>query len=291
MKEKLFLLKKIIPKKTWFKKIKRLFSPSYIRSTSAELEDIFHAMYSKKTFCERNAKNIETLYLGSSHIEYAFDSNLFDNSICNLGSNSQDLYNTLQLYKHFSSKLPKLKNIVVSISVFSPGYYLAKTERKFITDAFIYLYDFSYDKYIPEYKTILACNFFEKKFYKQRLTIPSPPAIKDNNPAHERAKPHLRENQRPISQLPFLQTLLSNAEQNGHKVYLVIMPPTQSYENALPSNDILFSKIYPLADSVHKLIDFYGSSQFSNDDFYDYHHLNPIGRKKFSQLLNDKIND
>lgn len=70
----------------------------------------------------KSIKNIETLALGSSHMERGF---IPQDGEYNLGSASQDLYYTYSLYRLYTSK--SVKNIFATFSVFSPNDMLIKS--------------------------------------------------------------------------------------------------------------------------------------------------------------------
>lgn len=83
-----------------------------------ELTQVYQSLRAKRDICLTERESVESIFLGSSHVDYGFFPQYFSNSAYNLGSNSQDLYSSYQLYNFFSSRLPNLKNIFWGVSVF-----------------------------------------------------------------------------------------------------------------------------------------------------------------------------
>ncbi len=81
------------------------------------------------------------------------------------------------------------------------------------------------------------------------------------------------------------------AKKNNVNVYVVIPPFTQDYKSCIPEYNELFSGIIQLCNKNNvKLISFYNSNEYTNEDFYDTDHLNLRGAEKFTKKLKDIIN-
>src|SRR5690606_6316134 len=70
--------------------------------------------YKAKThFLNTNASNVETLILGSSHTMYGINPKYIDNSAYNLSHVSQTIDIDFELLKHYKSKMPHLKHVIL----------------------------------------------------------------------------------------------------------------------------------------------------------------------------------
>jgi hypothetical protein len=89
----------------------------------------------KRTMLERDKGYWETIVLGSSHGDFGFNPLFFPHSF-NLCSRSQDLKHSFLLYKHITNNYPKIKNLVLYYSIFSPGSTIENSPtEKFISPA------------------------------------------------------------------------------------------------------------------------------------------------------------
>ena len=82
---------------------------------------LYAESFLKKEVLINSKQSFDTLILGSSHI-YQY---VTQESELNCALASQDLYSSYKLYEKLNSN--SLKNIIISFSVFTPGYCLIKT--------------------------------------------------------------------------------------------------------------------------------------------------------------------
>ena len=104
----------------------------------------------------------------------------------------------------------------------------------------------------------------------------------------ERTSSHLRENKRSNSQHDCIELLVKAARVDGHRLFIVIFPARKEYTRLLPPKDSLFNGMYELAKKNNlTVIDFYEDTDFEDDDFYDWDHLNENGARKLTKKLNN----
>ena len=109
-------------------------------------QGVFEYTKKKKEGLIAIQNDVETLAIGNSHCDSSIVPCLLDGVSYNLGLASLDMLGTYNLYKKFS-KLPKLKNILCVVSIFSPGYELTKTKSHWRSKAemYAYVFNFNYD--------------------------------------------------------------------------------------------------------------------------------------------------
>jgi hypothetical protein len=246
-----------------------------------------------------NLNKIETLILGSSHGDYGFNPQYFQKYSYNLASASQDLYYSYSLYEKFYSKIPKLKNIILFYSVFSPGFELEKTSEYQRCILFKDFFDISF-KTLRE--NIVSEEKAYKKIYKKikrKLKIDenyrgySQPEIffEQEFTVERKTQVHLRENLRENNQLFYLKKLCESAINNSHEVVIVLSPAREDYKSCLPKSNELFNTLFELTNENNiKVFNFYDDENFINSDFGDFDHLKPFGAVKLTQKINELIN-
>lgn len=253
-------------------------------------EDFLNYVYRKKIGIERDSQSITTLALRASTTDYAFFSPLWEDSF-NLGLTSSDLYYTYHLYKLYRTRLPKLKNIIIFFSVCAPGYELIKTSERYRTVAYNFFFQIPYsNKAYIEPK-------FEKRVLKRCLSLKTPEVDESydgyesktyfgvNISAQERFRTHFRENQRYPDQMPWLKSLLKLVVSDNRRLIIVIPPVRSDYKNILPSELILYEKVYGLKTEGLEIISYFDSNKFDDSDFGDVDHFNEQGSIKITTDL------
>ncbi len=238
-------------------------------------------------------ENIDTLILGSSHGAAGFISNQYSANSFNLASASQDLYYSYHLLKYCKNELKNLKNIYLFFSVFSFGFDLQKTIEKQRCAFFKYLFNipYKYDadielevyykqikKYYKNFKKYISSN----GYIEQQIFFPS------DYPINERAKTHLRENQRENDQMDYLRKIIETCKQDNINLKIIIPPLRNDFYNLLPDENILFAKLYQ-QDNLPEIFSFWKNEIFKDSDFGDFDHLNYSGARKLTSLIKDKV--
>ena len=286
---KRFIIKFIclfIPKKKWRKAIRNKF----LGNPFGNLYDQFLEIKKKKQELYKKKENIESIFLGSSHAAFGFDTLEFGANSFNLGSNSQDLYTSYQLYNKIKDDLPNLKNIFLSYSVFSKGWCLAKADAKHICHSYKYLYDIDYDELDFSDKDKKDCTDLDSIHIKYKQTNGFHPVkkLKLHQTVKERIEGHLKSHNRTINQLSELYNFINQTKDKNF--YIVFMPVNDEYRKLAPSFADIFGEICKIADEHNiKYFNFYDDTDFIDTDFLDCDHLNQSGAKKLSQKLKEML--
>lgn len=246
----------------------------------------------KKLAFDNQINEIENLVCRGSNSDCSFIPDCVKNSF-NLGLISSDLYTTYHLYLNNNERLKKLKNLIVFLNIPSPGYSLIKTSERYRAVAIKYFLNISYQ----------ADNYIIKRYEKwifskcQKLTNIQIPTnymgyekkleFSNEISAKQRAKTHLRENQREPDQMLWINKLIELANSKNVRVILIIPPIRSDFKRELPEKEKLFSKFFKLESDDTKLFDLYDSNCFNDSDFGDTDHLNENGAIKISKLINE----
>ena len=66
----------------------------------------------------------------------------------------------------------------------------------------------------------------------------------------------------------------------------------EDFKKWLTSDKILFNELYNLSISENfEILNFYNNKLFTNEDFFDFDHLNSIGANKLTDLIHKYILD
>ena len=239
--------------------------------------------------------DIETLILGSSHAAAGFVSKQYSPTAFNLASASQDLYYSYRLLQCCSKESKKLKEVYLFFSVFSCGSELQKTSEKERCAYFKYLFEIPYkyktDKDLERYYK-QASLYYKKKENNKKIDtngfIEQKIFFDKNFPVEERARTHLRENQRINDSLSFLEKIRDFCIQNNIKLFIIIPPARKDYREALPDESILFEKLYKIKN-LPIIKSYYADENFVYSDFGDFDHLNGQGAQKLTSLIKKDV--
>jgi hypothetical protein len=263
--------------------------------------DFLNKLSFKKGLFEQKLGEIETLALGSSHCELAFDPDQINGFAYNLGDTSQDLYYAYKLYESYIDKMPKLKNIIVFYSTFTSGNELQMSSKKFLCYGYDGLFNINPKyKFDDDYKKE-EINFYLNKFcqvplrgyYKgyKKIYLPYDENIKD-------IKSHYKHNIRRNNQTEFVKKIYELAQENNHNLIIIIPPMTSKYKKHFKefygkeelSSDEIFNDLIQLQKKLDLTIfNFYEDNPIKDKDFSDLEHLNPNGAEKLSKIINQYL--
>lgn len=209
---------------------------------------------------------------------------------------SQDLYYSYKIYDKYANS-PKLKNIILFYSVFSPGYLIELSPEEWRSDLYKFFFDIPY-RFSTEYEkqpvlNDLALFIADVKNAPHDFhytgncphTAFNPP---DTDP-EIRAKAHLKGAVRDENQNSYLESMAKLAFEKGHNLYVIIPPYRSDYTSFLPSFEETFSALLKLKEI--NIISFFSDKRFSDSDFGDTDHLNENGAKKLTNLIREEINE
>lgn len=254
----------------------------------------------KKSVGIKSMRNIETLAIGSSHMEWGF---IPREREFNLGSPSLDLYYSYSLYKLYASK--DVKNIFVTFSVFSPNDILIKSGLAEICTSLKLLHGIDYqDSTIAEQKGLYKLEkSYSKKISKRKSKLNLPDnyrgeadysctnVTRNADKFHKRALAHFKINQKKSNQMDYCIKLLEETKENEQKFYFVLPPMHQLYKEVLPNSNIIFERLYKICHEYShvKILNLYDSKEFEDSDFMDADHLNYSGATKMSTIMHEAI--
>lgn len=261
----------------------------------------------KAHFLNTNASKVETLILGSSHTMYGVNPKYIDNSAYNLSHVSQTIDIDFELLKHYKSKMPRLRNLVLRLSyttlfeklIESPEnwrlkdytiYYQLPVENKAIHHSELLSLKLKtnlervYNYYvlgISEQKCDYlgwgedANSKFSKDLEKSGLFTAKKHTIDD--------KIFYKEN------IKTLNDIIKFCKTNNIHVTLVTLPAYRSYIISLEEKQLNATlSAGKLMDSLYdncQYYDYLDHSEFVETDFFDADHLNEKGAKKVSLQL------
>lgn len=264
------------------------------------LIDIKQCLFFLKKF-NKNYNKINTLILGSSH---ARQSIVEESQILNVGLGSQDLYYSWQLYVKYNMFLPKLKNVVVFYSIFSPGNDIQRSPLYERSAVYKILLD------IPYKNTILAfeqkLNILEENIITDYLpeAFKNPLSLDVNYTGVNTQKNCLTEqqidnfieswlklNKAETKQNHFLQYILNAAQNNSQNVLIVLSPYRNDVRAKLPNSHDLYSDLLILTSRYNniEILNAYEDEEFVPDDFLDSDHLNYQGACKLTAKIREKL--
>ena len=264
-------------------------------------KDLFELFIKKLKGLELHFDSVKTLFVGSSHLQMAINTNLFEKySAYSLSIGSQDLYYSYKLYEKYASKLPKLKNIIVSFSVFSSGYELEKSVNKNMVYCYNYIFDIPpkslSDKILKSKKDMyfiennIKFEDIDKNYTgydKSISTFNKDIAIRD-------VKGHIKNALRENNQTDYINKFKELAENFGHNFYVVITPHSLVYREKLE----LYKQDYnaqdkdlflPLKQTGVEIWNYFEDKNFDDDDFMDWEHILPNAAKVFTHKIMGKL--
>lgn len=236
--------------------------------------------------------SVETLVLGSSHGNYGFHATGNEFNFC---IDSQDLYYGYEIYKKYAD-LKNLKTIILFYSVFSPGFDLEMTNIFFDPIAYKILLDIPYryernDRKKTE-KTFQKYMRSDKICYDHmdsRGNFDHCSFFGKNVDAKERADGHLKNAVRENGQTKYVAEMQNLAEKNGHSFVVVIPPARSDYMQHMPPCETVFKDLFSLKNV--RTLNYFGSSDFSDEDFGDMDHLNLQGALKLTDFIHKALNN
>ncbi|MDA3884024.1 MAG: hypothetical protein PF638_00340 [Candidatus Delongbacteria bacterium] len=263
----------------------------------------------KNEYLTTNAKDIETLIVGSSHSFYGIDPQYFSMNTFSAAHVAQSLKWDYFIFDKFKAEMSSLKNVVIPISYFSLFYDMEGGDADWrIKDYKIY-----YDAQEPSWKynfeifnrkiaplLIHAYKLFveeDKGINCTELGFGQRTALVDvdmETSGITAAKVHTVENYDAFSSnLEILEKFINECKQMDVTVFLVVLPAWETYRENLDADQLIATESYCFELS-HKFKNTYYYSflddrRFKIEDFANADHLNNNGAEKISRILNTII--
>lgn len=264
----------------------------------------------KKSYFDKNASKINTLILGSSHTFYGVNPKYFSKQTFNAAYVSQTLDLDEKLLHQYQNKLTNLKTVIIPISYFSLFETLETDVEKWRLKNYILYYGFE-NKYhftanfetlnhdiLLNIKNVVKHYAFNKSFITS-----SDLGWGTNFSSKERkkfegkftAKKHTVKNYKLFqSNIKSLQKIIQLCKKKKVRILFITTPTHVSYFKNLNKKQISLT-VTSINELVQKnancdYINLLNADKFITSDFHDADHLNEIGAKKLSLLLDKKIN-
>jgi hypothetical protein len=264
----------------------------------------------KNQYLSNNSHNIEILILGSSHSFFGINPNYFSRRAFNAAHVSQSFNYDYFIFDKYKDKMTNLKTIILPISYFSLFTTLEDGIEHWRVKYYAIYYDCEYHhelKYHYEIINQKPAAVLKKIYSYQKGAI--------NIDANElgfglryttdrqsnliasglrAAKRHTAKNFDFLElNMRFLKKLVAESETRGVAVFLFTPPARNSYIANLNKNQLSLMKssiVNIVKNNPHvEYYDFMRDDRFINDDFKDADHLNGIGAKKLTQLIDRLI--
>lgn len=256
--------------------------------------DILRNKFIYFDFYNKKNENYDNLILGSSHMVKIDVGEKF----LNCAFSSCDMYYANEIYKLFNK--PEVKNVIISFSVFSPGYSLIRTFDAHVCATLKALFGIPYqNEEVARKKHLNLLEFLFRlklkrgyeKYNPNYVYLPNQKFEFQVKKIQERALKHLKNNRRDVQQYYILEELLNSTQNNKQNLYIILPPATHYFKEVLPSSEEMFKGLYPLVDKYNhcKVINFYDSEDFTLEDFADGDHLCLEGKQKLISKINDVI--
>lgn len=281
------------------------------------LRNIPNDYSSKKKYLDQYSSEIETLILGNSHAHSGLNPEFFTNNTFNAGYVSQSLDIDYAIFQKYLPQLDNLKTVIIPISYSSLWavlaetseawriknyniYYHLKTSRalkhqtELFSSHFILnvsrLYSYYVEKKPSIYSTPLGYGINYKSENPQDLTATGESAAKRHavkDLQSERMKAFFQNN------MNILEAILSDCRQRNIKVLLITIPAYRSYTENLPAEPLekTITTMQHLTN-IHDhccYMNLIEDDRFENMHFFDADHLNEIGARKLSLIVDEII--
>ena len=263
----------------------------------------------KKEYLDQNAAEINTLILGSSHTFYGINPEYFSRKTFNAAYVSQTLDLDYELLNLYESKLNNLKTVIIPISYFSLFETLETDVEKWRIKNYVLYYGFENKYHFTDNFESLSNDIklnVKKvvKHYALNTSFITSSNLGWGNNFNSKnkktfkgkftAKKHTVKNFDLYDEnLKSLKKTIALCKKNNINILFITTPTHQSYSENL--NKIQLEKTTKTISELVKnnsncrYLNLLKSDKFTNEDFYDSDHLNEIGAKKLSLLLNNLI--
>lgn len=265
----------------------------------------------KKAYLDQNAGEINTLILGSSHTFFGLNPEFFSNKTFNAAYVSQTLDLDYEILNSYQSQLKNLKTVIIPISYFSLFETLETDVEKWRIRNYVMYYGFenkyhftdnfeSLNNHITQNIKKVVKHYALNKSYITASHLGWGTNFNSKNKKTFKgaftAKKHTVKNFDLFDEnFKSLQKTITLCKKNNIKIIFVTTPTHQTYYKNLSKN-----QLEKTTETITKLVEYNSnceyinllkSNKFTNEDFYDADHLNEIGAKKLSLLLNKHISD
>ena len=267
----------------------------------------------KNEYLQKHSGDIEILVLGSSHSFFGVNPEFFSLKAFNASNFSQSLDYDYFIFNKFKENLKKLRYIFLPISYFTlfsnledgvedfrvkdyviyydaPVPFYSKYRLEVLNSEYLKLIKRTYKNFTSEYSEITCSNLGFGRKYKDKKQKDLEITGDDSSKRHTYDSFDKLEHN-----LLVLNKLIEECERLNIKIILFTPPSWKTYYEKLNGRQlyIMESSCLSLAEK-HANVSYYNylkDSRFDIEDFHDADHLNDIGAKKFTLILEKIISD
>jgi len=266
----------------------------------------------KRDYLDKNAKEIEVLFLGNSHILYGINPEFSSFKSFNVANGSQSLDYDFAIFNKFKNKLKKLKCIVIPIDYTSMYATLGDGVEKWRAKNYTIYFDIKNQNYQYNFEVIngkLLKNLVRiKRFYlnkKSDITCNklgygtafnsknAKDLVETGKTASKNHTQSRKNNLSFIKNQKSLASIIKLAKQKNIEIIFVSSPTYKTYYEKLDADQLNntinhIKEITAKNENAH-YYNFLKDKRFIASDFFDADHLNEIGAKKFTSIVDSLI--
>lgn len=297
--------------KDFLKHIFRFITPLLIIITLFEVAlRMIPNMYSYKSdFLKENCSEIETLILGDSHAMYGFNPKFIKGFTFNASHVSQSLDIDYEILKKHENCFKNLKHVIIRLSYTTLFEKLSETNEDWRLKDYILYYKMNLSnriKYRFEFLSVKLNNNVKRLYDFYINDDPnlnwdklgwgtdarSEKSIDPIKLGENTAKRHTIVNHKNLPEfVKVFESIVQICKSRGVEVVVVTLPAHSSYVSNLESvqlnKTINFGKSLSERNSNCKYFNLLNDKRFVKSDFFDADHLNEVGAKKLSLIINE----
>jgi hypothetical protein len=273
----------------------------------------------KKNYMDNHSNEIQVLILGSSHPFYGINPIYFSKNTFNASYPCQSLDVDYKIFKRYQAEFNHLETIILSISYFTP-FRNSETNNynSAIMKNYVIYWGMDVVQSISDYSELLTNKLSVnvknlKKYYLNKevttycsdfgwgINYNSENAMDLDATGKDAALSHTIEdiyNDKYVKilneNINILNTMVEWCKKRNVKLILLATPVYKTYYDNMDKEQLFkaisiatqFAESYTNCEYINLLND----SIFVAGDFFDTNHLNDLGAKKLSELLNEKVN-
>lgn len=267
----------------------------------------------KKKYLTLHPDKVESLILGSSHTYYGINPEYFTKPCFNAANISQSLDLDFELLKNYIESLTNIKTVILPISYFSLFEKLDEGDESWRIKNYTIYFDLDLSNELTENSEVLSINLSDNisRIYSYYITekynvdsskfgwgnsYKANESLDLEETGISSSKRHTIDDLKLLDEnLSTLKSIIELCSKKNINLLLFTPPAYKSYYQNLDKKqlDITINSANKLASSNKNCmyINLLKDSLFNKLDFYDADHLNTIGAKKLSILLNKLISN
>jgi len=270
----------------------------------------------KKEYLDNNAGKIETLILGSSHSFFGINPEYFSTNTFNACYVSQTLNYDYKIFTKYKNRFKCLKTVILPISYSTLFAKLELNSDSWRIKNYLIYYGITTPSSLTDFMEITSCKPQSnvKRLYSYYLRNKSDIScskygwgttdrsqnaqdlIKTGKIAAQRhTKDNINSKQNQITykeNIAMLHSIITWCNDKNIKVLLVTLPAFETYRKNINPEQLTVSVNIAtnLALQYHNCsyLNLFADTNFVAKDYYDADHLNEIGAKKLSTIINNK---